>query len=104
MDYMKLIHSRKFIALAEKDPHAAVKKLGLEIEDSVKVKVTKNTAKTMFVVLPPEPLRFHSLEDGQLQSVSGGAGPAEARVGVSAACAILSAAVLEASGSIDISP
>lgn len=71
-DYIKTVSKPDFISLAKKNPQAAAKKLGLSINSNVNIKVTKNTAKVMHLVLPPKPV--DEINDSELQNMAGGFG------------------------------
>ena len=79
MNYEAIARMHDFISLAEKDPRTAIKELGLNISDDTQIRVTRNTATLMHVVLPPEPT--HPVSDDEMREISGGIGMASPQCG-----------------------
>jgi len=61
---------KRFIA----EPKKVLAEFGTILPDGFNLKVVENTEDTMHLVLPPAPKRTNELSDGELDSVSGGAG------------------------------
>ena|SRR5687767_10977307 len=62
---------KRFVA----EPKKVLKEFGIDLPDSLNVKVVENTDDTMYLAIPPPPgKKGGELSDAQLDDVSGGAG------------------------------
>lgn len=69
-EYIKLISSDQFKTLARKDPKAAVKYLGIDVDETQDVKIAEDRADVMHIVMPPPDTDV--IEDGNIGGIAGG--------------------------------
>lgn len=61
-----------FKAKLMSDPKAVLKDNGVDVPDSIDVKVVENTDKVVHFTLPPKPTKGDELSDAELENVAGG--------------------------------
>ena len=71
-EYLELVRSPEFRALAEKDSKAAVKRLGIEAGDDMKIEILQDGPDTIHIVMPPRDAG--AVQEHDVESVVGGTG------------------------------